>query len=74
MRALEITNQNNLLTIPFPALANGAFGFSTDMCATTMLRIMRDFITKNSNLSLKSIRITVNNIKTFTRIMMTNNL
>ena len=76
MRASEITNQNNLLTVAFPALANGVLGFSTDMCATVMLRMMRDFITKNFNLLLKIIRIIVNNnrlVKTFTRIMMTKN-
>ena len=42
-----------------------------------MLRTMRDFITKNSHLSLKIIRVVVDNIrqvKTFARIMMENNL
>ena len=77
MRGLEITSQSNLLKIAFPPLADGVFGFSTDMCATIMLRTMRDFITKNSHLSLKIIRVVVDNIrqvKTFARIMMENNL
>ena len=72
MRALEITNQNNLLAIAFPALAYGVFGLSTDMCATIMLRTMRDFITENSNFSLKLIRVIANNIrqvKTFARVI-----
>ena len=47
IKALKITNQNNLLTIAFPPLGNGVFGFSTDLCATIMLRTMKDFITKN---------------------------
>ena len=56
---------------------NGVFGFSTDLHATIMLETMRDFINKNSNLSLKIIRVVVNNmrqVKTLTRIMMVNNL
>ena len=74
---LDKANQSNLLTIAFPPLGNGVFGFSTDLCATIMLQTMRDFINKNSNSSLEIIRIVVNNIrqvKTFTRIMMANNL
>ena len=77
IKALEITSQNSLLTIAFPPLGNGVLGFSTDLCATIMLRTMRDFITKNSNLSLKIIGVVVNNIrqvKTLTRVMMANNL
>ena len=68
--ALEIANQNNLLAIAFPPFRNGVFGFFTDLCATIMLQTMRNFINKNSNSSLKIIR----QIKTFTRIMMANNL
>ena len=37
----------------FPPPVNGVFGFSTDMCTTIMLRMMRDFISKNSNLLIK---------------------
>ena len=77
MRALKIANQNNLLTIAFPPLGNGVFGFSIDLCATIMLQTMKDFINKYSNSSLKIIRAVVNNIrqvKPFTRIMMANNL
>ena len=48
MRALEIANQNNLLTIAFPPLGNGVFDFSSDLCAV-MLQTMRDFINKNYN-------------------------
>ena len=76
MQALEITKQRNILTIAFPPLASGIFGFSTDTCAIIMLRSMRYFISKNSNLSLKIIRVVVNDIrqvKTFTRIEMKNN-
>ena len=62
MRALEITNQSNLLTIAFPPDANGIFGFSIDMCATIMLGTMRDFINKNSKLLQKIICAVVNNI------------
>ena len=62
MRALEITNQNIILKIIFTPLTNGVFGFYTDMCTTIMLRTMRDFIAKNSNLSLKIIRVVINNI------------
>ena len=71
MRALEIINQNNLLTIPFPTLGNGVFSFSTDLSSTIMLQTMRDFVTKNSNSLLKIIRVVVNNIrqvKNFTKI------
>ena len=77
MQALEIANQNNLLTIAFPPLGNGVFGFSIDLCATIMLQTMGDFINKNSNSSLKIIRVVVKNIqqvKAFTRILMANNL
>ena len=77
MRALEIANHNNLLTITVPSIGNVVFGFSTDLCAIIMLQTMRDFINKNSNSSLKIIRAVVNNIrqvKTFIRIMMANNL
>ena len=77
MQALEITNLNKYLTVAFPPIVNGVFCFSADMCATIMLRTMRDFITKNSNLSLKIILVVVSNVwqvKTFTRIMMANNL
>ena len=77
MQALEIANQDNLLTVAFSPLGNGVFGFSTDLCATIMLQKMKDFITKNSNSLLKIIRVVVNNIrqvKTFTRIMMASNL
>ena len=76
MRVLQIANQNNLLTIAFPSFRNGVFGFSIDLCATIMLQTMRDFINKNSNSLLKTIRVVVNNIrqvKAFTRIMITNN-
>ena len=38
MRALEIANQNNLLTIAFPPLRNGVFSFSIDLCATIILQ------------------------------------
>ena len=72
MRALEIRNQNSLLAIAFPALTNGLFGLSTNMCATIMLQRMRDSITENSSSSLKIIRVIVSNIrqvKTFTRII-----
>ena len=77
MHALKIASQNSLLTIAFSPLGNAVFGFSIDLCATIMLQTMRDFINKNSNLSLKIIRVVANNIrqvKAFTRIMMTNNL
>ena len=77
MRALELAQQNNLLTIAFPPLGNGVFGFSTDLCGTIMLQTMRDFITKNSNSSLKIIHVAVNNIRQeidFSRIMMADNL
>ena len=77
MQGLGITNQNNILTIAFPPLGNGVFVYSTYLCETIMLQTMRDFITKNSNSSLKIIRVVVNNIgqvKTFTRIVMANNL
>ena len=76
MGALEITKQNNRLTIAFPPLGNRVSGFSSDFWATIMLQTMRDVINKNSNSSLKIIRVVVNNIrqvKTFTRIMMANN-
>ena len=63
MQALKIANQNNLLTLAFPPLGNGVFGFSIDLCATIMLQTMRDFINKNSNSSLKIIRVVVNNIR-----------
>ena len=61
----------------FSPLGNGVFGFSIDLCATIMLQTMRRFINKNSNSSLKIIRVVVSNIrqvKAFTRIMMENNL
>ena len=77
MQALKIANQNNLLTIAFPPLGNGVFGFSTDLCGTIMPQMMRDFIRKNSNSSQKIIHVVVNNIRqvqAFTRIMMANNL
>ena len=77
MWALEIANQNHLLTIAFTPLGIGVFAFSTDLCATIMLQIMRSFIDKNCNSSLKIIHVVVNNIrqvKAFTRIMMANNL
>ena len=77
MRALELAKQNNLLTIAFPPLGNGVFGFSTDLCGTIMLQTMRDFIRKNSNSSLKIIHVVVKNIrqvKSFTGNMMANNL
>ena len=77
MQALEIANQNNLLTIAFPPLGNGVFGFSIDLCATIMLQTMGDFVNKNSSSSLKIIRVVVKNIqqvKAFTRILMANNL
>ena len=77
MQALEIANQNNLLTIAFPPLGNGVFGFSIDLRATIMLQTMRNFINKNSNSSLKIMRVVVKNIqqvKSFIRIMMANNL
>lgn len=70
-QALVITKQNNLLSIAFLPLVNGAFGFSTDMRATIMVQTMRDFITKNSNLSLKIVCVAVNNIqqvKMFTKL------
>ena len=67
MRALEIRNQNSLLAIAFPALANGVFGLSTNMCSTIMLQTMRDFITENSNSSLKIIRVIVSNIRQLKR-------
>ena len=63
MQALKIANQNNLLTIAFPPLGNGVFGFAIDLCATIMLQTMRDFINKNSNSSLKILRVVVNNIR-----------
>ena len=44
MRALEIASQNYLLTIAFPPLGNGVFGFSIDLCLTIMLKTMRDVI------------------------------
>ena len=77
MRALELAKQNNLLTIAFPPLGNGVFGFSTDLCGRIMLQTIRDFIRKNSNSSPKIIHVVVNNIrqvKDFTRIIMANNL
>ena len=49
MQALERANQNDLLIIAFPPLGNGVFGFSTDLCVTILLQMMRDFINKNSN-------------------------
>ena len=77
MRALELANQNNLLTTAFAPFGNGVFGFSIDLRATIMPQLMRDFINKNSNSSLKIIHVVVNNIrqvKAFTRIVMANNL
>ena len=77
IQALEIANQNNLLTIAFPPLGNGIFGFSTDLCGTIMLKMMRYFINKNFNSSLRITCVVVNNIrkvKTFTRIIIANNL
>ena len=77
MRALELAKQNNLLTIAFPPLGNGVFGFSTDLCGRMMLQAIRDFIRNNSNSSPKIIHVVVNNIrqvKDFTRIIMANNL
>ena len=77
MRALELAQQNNLLTIAFPPPGNGVFGFSTALCGTIMLQTMRDFITKNSNSSLKITHVVVNNIRQeidFSRIMVANNL
>ena len=76
-RALEITNQNNLLTKAFPLLANDIFCFSTDILATIMLQTIKDFINKHSNLSQKIIRVVVSKIrqvKTFTGIMTAHNL
>ena len=52
MRALEISNQNNLLTIAFSSLGNGVFG----LCAT-MLQTMGDFMNKSSNSSLKKLYV-----------------
>ena len=77
MRALELAKQNNRLTIAFPPLGNGVFGFSTDLCGRMMLQAIRDFIRNNSNSSPKIIHVVVNNIrqvKDFTRIIMANNL
>ena len=37
IRALELAKQNNLLTIAFPTLGNGVFGFSTNLCG--MIRL-----------------------------------
>ena len=63
MRPLEITNQNHLLTIAFPPIGNGLFGFYSDLRGTIMLQTMRDFISKSSNLSLKIIHVVDNNIR-----------
>ena len=41
MQALKIANQNNFLTIAFPPLGNGVFGFTIDLCATIMLQTMK---------------------------------
>ena len=38
--------ENQIRRACFSIIWNGAFGFSTDLCATIMLRKMRDFITK----------------------------
>ena len=67
--------QSNLLTMAFLPLANGVFGFSTDVCGNNAANNER-IITKNSNLWLEIIGLDVNNIqqvKTFTRIMIANN-
>ena len=48
IKALKITNQNNLLTIAFPPLGNGVFGFSTDLCATNQVRTLTRVMIANN--------------------------
>lgn len=46
--ALEIAKQHNLVSIAFPAISTGIFGYPTDNAAQIAISTTIDFLTKNS--------------------------
>lgn len=57
--ALEIARERDLLSIAFPAISSGIFGFPKDRCAAVMLRAVREWTNTHPDDNPRYIRFTI---------------
>ena len=50
LNSLKLADKNNLMSIAFPAISAGIFGFPTDRCAKIMLSTIIDYLNRESRL------------------------
>jgi O-acetyl-ADP-ribose deacetylase (regulator of RNase III) len=50
LNSLKVAEENKLMSITFPAISTGIFGFPLDACARIMLTTTRDYLTDNTNI------------------------
>jgi O-acetyl-ADP-ribose deacetylase len=48
LNSLHRANEKNLVSIAFPAISTGIFGFPKDRCARIMLSTVRDYLSKET--------------------------
>jgi len=49
LNSLKIAKNNSLKSIAFPAISTGIFGYPIEKCAGIMLKVTKDFLTKESH-------------------------
>ncbi|MDD5066650.1 MAG: macro domain-containing protein [bacterium] len=54
-QSLKLADENKLMTISFPAVSSGIFGFPKDKCAEVMLASVRKYLKENPGTGLKKI-------------------
>jgi O-acetyl-ADP-ribose deacetylase len=54
--SLRLADERGLLSISFPAVSSGVFGFPKVLCATTFFDTVEEWLEENPQRSLKSIR------------------
>lgn len=57
--ALEIARDKNLVSIAFPAISSGIFGFPKDRCARVMVRALVDWTARYPHDNPRDLRLTI---------------
>ena len=50
LNSLEVADKHDLITMAFPAISTGIFGYPMDRCARVMLSTVIEYVLKNTKI------------------------
>ena len=57
INSIQLADRNKFESISMPAISSGIFGFPKEKCAEIIINTIKNYITTNNNIFLKTIRI-----------------